>query len=290
MTNIIRSRLNRLLNYVHSNLDKPLLVDEIANVIHCSRWQIQRDFTQVTGLSVADYVRRLKLSKAATLLLESNDKQVDIVVQCGFDSEISFHRSFKRQHGCTPGKYRKRGEKIDIQLPLDQSEFIPLRIEKKSEFSIVGVSSEMTGVLSLNINAHEKVPVLWDYFMDQFKRITGVNLNTMLHTCIGGIDTSKQNGLLNYWACITDESPYFNVLKKDGFNHIQIPEQHYLVLTHHQSGKSQSCPSLAEKISWIIEQYLPTSGYQAIQSFDLETRTVKGVMEYWFPVMEIKPD
>jgi AraC family transcriptional regulator len=285
MTNVTHNRLTRLLNYVHSNLDKPLLVDEIAKVTHCSRWQIQRDFTQATGLSVANYVRRLKLSKAAALLLNSDHKQVDIVMQCGFDSEISFHRCFKRQHGCTPGNYRKRGEKIDIQLPLDQSELIPLRIEKKNEFSIIGVSSEMTGVLSSNMNAHEKVPMLWSLFMDKFNRIAEGNPEAAIRTFIGGIDTSKENGLLTYWAGITDGSPYFKAFSKQGFNHIKIPKQHYLVITHHQSGQS-----LTEKVSWIIQHYLPASGYKALQSFDLETKTVNGVLEYWIPVVEIKPE
>ena len=121
MTNTAYCRLKRVLMYIHNNLDRSLLVDEIANAAHCSRWQAQRDFAQATDLSIATYVRSLRLSKAATMLVETNLRQIDIVDQCGFESEMSFHRGFKRYFGCTPGNYRKRGNLIGIQHRLNES-------------------------------------------------------------------------------------------------------------------------------------------------------------------------
>lgn len=284
MTAVISSRVPKLLDHIHSNLNKPLPVDELAKVTHCSRWQLQRDFTHATGLSVAQYVRRLKLARAAELLLENNNRQLDIVMSCGFDSEISFHRSFKRQYQCTPGQYRKRGVKTGIQLPLATDCLIPLRIETQSAMSLVGICCEMHGVLSNQMDASLLVPDLWQEFFHQVKKMGVNDLLSKSSGVIGAVDTQSRNGILNYWAGIPSDHAFYHQLESKGFKTVDIPEQTYLVITYQQDEDCRLVEPLTAYVEWALNEWFPSSPYQPFFGFDLETFPQEGLIEYWIPI------
>ena len=89
------ARIERVLNYIHLNLDKPLAVSSLARIGGWSRWQFNRVFSGQTGCSVGRYVRELRLSLAAEMLLFTDQRIIDIGLACGFGSDISFCRSFK---------------------------------------------------------------------------------------------------------------------------------------------------------------------------------------------------
>lgn len=287
MAGAVSNRVPKLLNYIHANLNKTLMVDELASVTHCSRWQIQRDFTNATGLSIAQYVRRLKLAKAAELLVDTNIRQLDIVMSCGFDSEISFHRSFKREYQCTPGQYRKRGLKTGMQLPIDLDCLAPLRIEQKEGFSLVGMSSAMHGVLSEEMDATEQVPRLWDGFFAQLnidgRDEGGTNKKASV---LGVIDTQQESGLLNYWAGVPDSVPLFEKLTEAGFEVVDVPAQNYLVVTHRRSECDSEADTLINKVQWLLSGWFPASNYRPNTSYDLETYPEEGVVEYWIPISQ----
>lgn len=101
-------RLERLLEYIEEHLDEPMTVESLAANMSLSRWQFQRCFREFTGVSVARYVRRRRLTLATSLLLTTEQRQLEVALACGFESEIGFHRAFSAQYGCTPGQFRRR--------------------------------------------------------------------------------------------------------------------------------------------------------------------------------------
>lgn len=107
-------RIASVLQYIDTNLHKSLDVNLLAEISGWSRWQLQRVFSAHTGLNVAQYVRQFRLAIAAWKLLHSNDRQLDIALFCGFDSEVSFSRSFKQHFGCPPRDYRQIGQLTGI--------------------------------------------------------------------------------------------------------------------------------------------------------------------------------
>ena len=107
-------RIVLILQYIDENLQKPLDVKSLAEISGWSRWQLQRVFSAHTGLSIAQYVRQLRLAIAAWKLLNSDDRQLDIALFCGFDSEVSFSRSFKQHFGHPPRDYRQLGSLTGI--------------------------------------------------------------------------------------------------------------------------------------------------------------------------------
>ncbi len=109
-------RIASVLQYIDWNLQKSLDVNSLSKISGWSRWQLQRVFSAHTGLNVAQYVRQLRLAIAAWRLLNSNDRQLDIALFCGFDSEVSFSRSFKQHFGCPPREYRQLGQLTGIGI------------------------------------------------------------------------------------------------------------------------------------------------------------------------------
>ena len=73
-------RIFLLLKYIDKNLHRPLDVNLLAEISGWSRWQLQRVFSAHTGLSVAQYVRQLRLAIAAWKLLNTSDRQLDIAL------------------------------------------------------------------------------------------------------------------------------------------------------------------------------------------------------------------
>ncbi len=112
------NRIEKLLSYIHIHVDLPLTLDDLSKQSCWSRWQLQRVFQAKTGLNVAQYVREIKLSLAAEHLLTSRERMVDIAVEFGFNSEISFSRAFKQQFGLSPKSYRQQGIRRGIKIPL----------------------------------------------------------------------------------------------------------------------------------------------------------------------------
>ena len=63
-------------------------------------------------MSFHKYCLLLKLQRAEALLSGTNDKIIDIALECGFDNISYFNRAFKKQYGMSPSEYiiSKRGK------------------------------------------------------------------------------------------------------------------------------------------------------------------------------------
>lgn len=95
------------IDYIENNLFDNLELDRIANEINYSKYHFHRLFLSDMGVSVAEYVRRRRLIRAASTLLLSVDKITDVSYNYGFNNVDTFIRCFKRYYGITPSEYRK---------------------------------------------------------------------------------------------------------------------------------------------------------------------------------------
>ena len=96
-----------LSEWVEQNLDKRIVIDDIAERAGYSKWYLQRLFKEVTGDNLASYVRHRRLMRAAAELKRTDKKIMDITLQYGFDSQQTFTRAFKRRFGTSPGIFRQ---------------------------------------------------------------------------------------------------------------------------------------------------------------------------------------
>nr|WP_272509064.1 AraC family transcriptional regulator [Clostridium ganghwense] len=88
------------------NLHEELTLDEISKVVGFSKFYFHRIFKKEVGISLYDYVRKRRLTKAASVLLNTNTSILDIALTYRFESQESFTRAFKSVYQLPPGRYR----------------------------------------------------------------------------------------------------------------------------------------------------------------------------------------
>ncbi|MPM70770.1 HTH-type transcriptional activator RhaS [bioreactor metagenome] len=100
--------LDKVFKYVHENYAEEISLDTIAEVAHLSKYHFARFFHQHTGQTFHIYLTRLRLTRAESLLIDTNDQITDIAYQCGFTSIKTFNRTFRTYLYCSPTEYRNK--------------------------------------------------------------------------------------------------------------------------------------------------------------------------------------
>jgi len=107
-----RAQLKRVqpaLAYALAHLDEDLSLAALAGQTGLSTFQLHRIFSSAVGETPKQLTQRLRLERAAVLLLAKKESVLDVALSCGFQSPEVFLRAFRRQFGLTPSAYRRRG-------------------------------------------------------------------------------------------------------------------------------------------------------------------------------------
>lgn len=101
-----QSRILKVLDYIWNNLHLNLDNNLLAEIAHFSPYHFHRIYREMMQETVASSIRRLRLHRAAYLLLSSTQSVSNIAKSCGYGSAEAFIRAFERHHGTSPGKFR----------------------------------------------------------------------------------------------------------------------------------------------------------------------------------------
>jgi AraC-like DNA-binding protein len=93
--------------YIETHFDEPLSVDGIAQSCNMGRSTFSRFFNHYVGESLPAYIRRVRLTNATNLLLETRKPVTDIAMEAGFSSTSYFVMCFHKQNNITPKQFRK---------------------------------------------------------------------------------------------------------------------------------------------------------------------------------------
>ena len=75
-------KLGKAIDYIEDNLDKEISYDEAARIACCSSYYFQRVFSYVSGVSLAEYIRRRKMTQAAFELQRTASKRTFQSMDC----------------------------------------------------------------------------------------------------------------------------------------------------------------------------------------------------------------
>lgn len=98
--------MNSLFGYIENNLPSYLDAELLSKVGHVSYAQLYRDFYNLTGHSVKEYVRKRRLSNALALIKASEYGLSDIAYQFGYSSHQALCRAVRQTLGLTPSEYK----------------------------------------------------------------------------------------------------------------------------------------------------------------------------------------
>jgi len=101
-------RMKWMLQYIQEHYSEELTSAKIAKSAAISESECLRCFRSMIGTTPIQYVRQVRIQKAAELLTVTQEKIAEIGALCGFQEMSYFARAFRELKGCTPSEYRKR--------------------------------------------------------------------------------------------------------------------------------------------------------------------------------------
>ncbi|MBO0993916.1 helix-turn-helix transcriptional regulator [Bacillus sp. SD088] len=112
--------IQKSIKYIENNLHEDLSLESIAQFAGFSRYHFHRVFQKETGVTISEYVRYRRIANSASMLINADEKIIDIAFYYHFETQESFSRSFKKHYKLPPGQYRK----IMGQLMLQREETV----------------------------------------------------------------------------------------------------------------------------------------------------------------------
>jgi len=101
------ARINRVIDYIEANISKDLSLKELATVAHFSPFHFHRIFSAMVGETLNGFIKRLRIEKAATMLVQNPKKSItEIAFECGFSGSSAFARTFQETFQMSASEWR----------------------------------------------------------------------------------------------------------------------------------------------------------------------------------------
>lgn len=174
--------ISEAISYIEEHITEDITIEEIAKKAYLSPFYFQRGFAMLCGFTVGKYIRRRRLALAASELVSTDKKIIDIALKYGYDSPDSFTKAFTRFHGATPAAVRRDGAMVKsfallkIKFSLEGGYIMDYRIIEKDAFTIMGVSR-----MFKDDTAAVEVPQFWT---EHYKAGNGEYVCGMYGVCI----------------------------------------------------------------------------------------------------------
>lgn len=121
-------RINCVRQYIHAHVDEPLNREVLAEMAGFSVPHFHRIFKAHVGESISNYVRRVRMERAARCLLIPTARVMDIALDMGYETHAAFGRAFKQTFGISPSEFRELNRTaaaytISRRIPYSRKEF-----------------------------------------------------------------------------------------------------------------------------------------------------------------------
>ncbi len=236
-------RLNQSMNYIEEHLTDEIDYEQLGRIACCSTYHYQRMFTYMAGITLAEYIRRRKMSLAAVDLQGGNAKIIDIAEKYGYRSPTAFNRAFQSFHGIAPSSVKDEGVSVKsfspivFRIAVKGATEMNYRIETKESFRIIGISAPLDKEIENNFMV---VPKMWQDAAE----------NGTIQKLAGMINTPPM-GLLGVSACNDEEQwKYFIAVSStkanDEFEEYTVPASTWAIFSG--TGTNQSIQELEQRI------------------------------------------
>ncbi len=277
-------KMNAALDYIEENLTDTIDYEAIAQKACCSSYNFQRMFSFIADVSLAEYIRRRRLTQAGFDLQKTDSTVLDIALKYGYDSPISFSRAFQNLHGLTPSEARKKGSslksypKISFKITIKGVEEMKYRIEEIKKFRLAGVRRKIT---TINGENFKLIPQMWNEVWDDntYKKIEGLGKSE--NPEYYGVCYNFGKNEFDYMIAVESDSKL-----QEGFVELIVPE--FTWVKFECRGKLPE----SQQTVWkrIFTEWFPSSGYEHADGPEIEWYSNEDVnsetylSEIWIPI------
>ena len=248
--------LNEMINYIEENITEKIEYKELARIVGVSEYSLQRIFIFLTSMSLSEYIRKRRLSKAFEEIKITGTRIIDIAIKYGYDSSISFSRAFKNMFGITPSECRNNGNKLKT-FPIIN--FSKNTDNKVLEYEIKELDDKI--IYCYEVSAINYDDLLY-YIRKLYENLKEKNIYYNINLAnMYGIFAFKDN---KYFYYVGDEK------KRENSKKIILPKGKYVIF----NVGSREQKDIIETEQKIYSQWLPSTKYELNykngEEFDIE--------------------
>lgn len=264
--NIYRS-LNEVIKYIEEHLEENISYSDLAKIVGVNEYTFLRVFDLITNISVADYIRKRRLSNAGAELINDSSKVIDIAVKYNYENATSFSRAFEKFHGIKPSEVSKNPENLKV-FPIlhfeeteKSNEQIKYSIIELDAFSIYG-----KGIKTNYCTIHKDAPKFFEEFENQYIDIYGdPDYGMVLYE-----DRWNSNNY-EYWVLYSKEIK--------GFTKHDFPKSKWIKLEIN----SQNAQDIQDTSRKFYDEFLPSCKYNLRDLPELE-HYHDGITDFLIPI------
>ena len=281
--------MNNALAYIEEHLTEEIDYSKISKIAYCSEYHFKRMFSFLSGISLSEYIPRIRLTLAALDLKDKDLRIIDVAVKYGYNSADSFSRAFHSLHGILPSEARSENTQLKAYprmtfiLSIQGGCEMNYRIVEKEAFKLVGFKKRVPVIFKgVNPEIAKMTELLTPEVIKQLKVISNVEPTGIISASTNFSEgRMEERGELDHYigvATSSDETAEFDVLKIDAstwavFESIgPFPE------------------TLQNVWGRIYSEWFPSSGYEAVEGPEIlwsespDTGNPKYRSEIWIPV------
>lgn len=277
------SGFNTVVEYIEEHLQKEIDYESMAYILGYSTYHFQRLFMMIANVSLAEYIRCRRLSKAAADLLDSECKVIDIALKYGYSSPNSFQRAFKAMHGISPGDVKKSNATIkaypplSFELTIKGASTMDYRIAQMDSFRIVGRKLHTT---MENGESYKRVPAFWGEVNESIADILALmDAEPMGLLGVSNYNPNLYGSEFDYYISVAS-----NKIIPKGMAEFYVPASTWAIFPFQKEGTDR----IQEFQKRVLFEWLPSSGYEFAKAPDIELFHGVDESEIWVPIIKIK--
>lgn len=139
---ITLEKFNAVIAYVEEHILEELDMNYLASIACCSVYDFRRTFAFASEVSITEYIRKRRLTLAGAELQQSGIRVIDAALKYGYNSPVSFSRTFQAFHGFKPSDAKKSDVLLKvfprIKFQIYVKEVNEMKIVEKDEIILIG--------------------------------------------------------------------------------------------------------------------------------------------------------
>jgi AraC-like DNA-binding protein len=225
--------VQRMQDYIEEHYNSEITLADLSKVSLFSPWYSYRLFRQYIGLTPAEYIRKIRLSKSALKLKNEERRVIDVAFDMGFDSVDGYQRAFYREFGCNPGEYASHPVPIRLFIPYGVK-FRHLRKEKFNMDNVQNVFVQVIhkparkAIIKRGIKANEYFSYCEEVGCDVWGLLTSMDSLCGEPVCLWLPEKYRKADTSEYVQGVEVPTDYSGIIP-EGFDVIDLPEADYLM-------------------------------------------------------------
>lgn len=252
--------VQRMQDYIEANLSENITLSALSKVSFYSPWYSYRLFVSEVGMTPADYIRKLRLSKSALKLRDSNCKIADLAFEMGFRSVDGYQRAFRREFSCNPSDYAANPTPIYLFNPYGvKFRYVERRTAMenlKSVFIQVIDKPARKVIIKRGVKATEYWSYCEEVGCDVWGLLQSIKSISGEPVCLWLPEVYQKKGTSKYVQGV-EVYPNYDGAIPEGFDLIELPASRYLMFQGEPFAEEDYCLAIDE-LEAAIDKYDPT--------------------------------